>query len=136
MKRFGYNALAESKNASVVRKILGYQHIPQKWATELNVFNLNYLFPYINFHRPCFFPTIITDIKGKERKIYPAKNMMTPFDKLKSLPNAEKYLKPDVTFEILEKVVMEMTDTEAAKLLQNERRILFNQIFESDRYLA
>ena len=28
--------------------------------------------------------------------------MMTPFDKLKSLPQAKKYLKPHVTFEILE----------------------------------
>jgi transposase InsO family protein len=26
------NTLAESKNASVVRKVLGYRHIPQKWA--------------------------------------------------------------------------------------------------------
>jgi hypothetical protein len=25
------NALAESKNASIVRKYLGYSHIPQKW---------------------------------------------------------------------------------------------------------
>jgi len=130
------NALAESKNASVVRKIFGYQHIPQKWASELNAFNLKYLFPYINFHRPCFFPITIIDEKGKQRKSYPAKNMMTPFDKLKSLPNAKKHLKPEVTFEILEKVVMEMTDSEAADLLQKERRKLFNQIFESDRYLA
>ena len=130
------NALAESKNASIVRKILGYQHIPQKWAAELNTFNLNYLFPYINFHRPCFFSEITTDKKGKQRKTYPAKNMMTPFDKLKSLPDAKKYLKTDVTFEILEKVVMEMSDNEAANLLQKERRKLFNQIFESDRYLA
>ncbi len=83
-----------------------------------------------------FFPQIITDKKGKQPQIYSAKNMMTPFDKLKSLPDAKKYLKPDVTFEILEKVVMEMTDNEVAKLLQNERRKLFNQIFESDRYLA
>jgi len=45
-------------------------------------------------------------------------------------------LKTDVTFEILEKVVMEMSDNEAAILLQKERRKLFNQIFESDRYLA
>lgn len=130
------NALAESKNASIVRKILGYQHIPQKWAAELNTFNLNYLFPYINFHRPCFFPEITTDKKGKQHKSYPAKSMMTPFDKLKSIPDAKKYLKTDITFEILEKVVMEMTDSEAANLLQKERRKLFNQIFEPDRYLA
>ena len=51
----GYNALAESVNASIIRKTLSYQYIPQKWAAELNTFNLNYLFPYINFHKPCFF---------------------------------------------------------------------------------
>jgi len=53
------NALAESKNASVVRKIFGYTHIPQKWAAEINTFNRAYLNPYINYHRPCFFPEII-----------------------------------------------------------------------------
>jgi len=130
------NALAESKNASVVRKILGYQHIPQKWAEEFNEFNLKFVYPYINFHRPCFFPEVYTDEKGKEHKKYPAKNMMTPYDKLKSLPNAEKYLKSGVTFEILEEVAMGMSDNEAAELLQIERRKLFNQIFGPDRNIA
>jgi hypothetical protein len=130
------NALAESKNASVVRKILGYQHIPQKWAPELNEFNLDYVYPYINFHRPCFFPEIITNKKGKEEKTYPAKNMMTPFDKLKSIKDAKNYLKEGLTFEILEKVAMEISDNEAAELLQEKRRELFNQIFELDRNKA
>ena len=130
------NALAESKNASVVRKILGFQHIPQKWATVLNEFNLKVVFPYINFHRPCFFPEKFIDEKGKQRTKYPAKNMMTPFDKLKLMPHAEKYLKSGVTFEILEKVAMEMSDNEAAELLQKERRKLFDQIFGSDRNIA
>jgi hypothetical protein len=83
-----------------------------------------------------FFPEIITDKKGKQRKNCPAKNMMTPFEKLKSIPDAKKHLKFDVIFEILEQFVMEMSDNEAVKLLQKERRKLFNQIFESDRYLA
>jgi len=130
------NALAESKNASIVRKTLGYQHIPQKWAPEVNEFNLKFLYPYINFHRPCFFSEKATDKKGKQRKVYPAKNMMTPFDKLKSITNAENYLKPNVTFEILEKVAMEMSDNEAACLLQKERRKLFDQIFGQDRNIA
>ncbi len=64
------NALAESKNASVVRKIFGYTHIPQKWAAEINTFNRKYLNPYINYHRPCFFPKTTTDSKGRQRKIY------------------------------------------------------------------
>ncbi|NOX08346.1 MAG: transposase family protein [Gammaproteobacteria bacterium] len=58
------NALAESKNASVVRKILGYHHIPQKYASLVNDFNQAYLNPHINYHRPCFFPEIITDAKS------------------------------------------------------------------------
>ena len=32
------NALAESKNASVVRKHMGYSHIPQKHAKPINAF--------------------------------------------------------------------------------------------------
>jgi hypothetical protein len=72
------NALAESKNASVVRKILGYHHIPQEYACLVNDFNQNYLNPHINYHRPCFFPEVITDKKGKQQKKYAYKNMMTP----------------------------------------------------------
>ena len=39
------NALAESENASVVRKTFGYQHIAQKWAAQINTFNQHYLNP-------------------------------------------------------------------------------------------
>jgi len=127
------NALAESKNASIVRKQFGYQHIAQKWAPLINVFNLKYLYPYINYHRPCFFPEIITDEKGKEHKTYLYKNMMTPYEKFKSLPNAKKHLKPDFHFEILDEQVMEMTDNACAELLQKERNKLFNQIFEQNK---
>ena len=63
------NALVESKNGAVVRKLYGHAHIPQRWASLINVFNQEHLNPYVNFHRPCFFPEIRTDPKGKERKI-------------------------------------------------------------------
>jgi hypothetical protein len=68
----------------------------------MNTFNLKYLYPYINYHRPCFFPDVTTDDKGKQRKTYPYKSMMTPYEKLKSLPDAETYLKADFHFEILD----------------------------------
>ena len=83
------NALAESKNASVVRKTFGYSHIEQHWADELNVFNREYLNPFHNYHRPCYFPTIITDEKGKQRKKYRYDKMLTPYEKLKSLEKTE-----------------------------------------------
>jgi transposase len=127
------NALAESKNASIVRKQFGYQHIAQKWAPVMNEFNLKYLYPYINYHRPCFFPETITDDKGKQRKTYAYKDMMTPYEKLKSLPDAKTYLKPELHFEILEQQAMEMTDNACAELLQKERNTLFNQIFEQNK---
>lgn len=122
------NALAEGKNAAVVRKTFGYSHIPQCWAPQINEFNQQYLNPYVNFHRPCFFPEIHTDTKGKQRKTYQYKNMMTPYDKLKSLPNAKNYLKPGISFEILDKIAYKLNDNQAADQLQKARQNLFKTI--------
>jgi transposase InsO family protein len=41
------NALVESKNGSVIRKLFGYAHIPQRWAPLINAFNHSTLFPYL-----------------------------------------------------------------------------------------
>jgi hypothetical protein len=82
------HALVESKNGSVVRKHLGYAHIPGRFAAKVNDFAQNVLSPYLNFHRPCFFPTEHLDSKGRLRKRYPYEQMMTPYDKLKTLPDA------------------------------------------------
>ena len=122
------NALAESKNGAVVRKIFGYSHIPQRWAPLINVFNQQHLNPYINFHRPCFFPETRIDLKGKQRKIYRYENMMTPYDKLKSLAEAKDYLKPGTTFEILDRIAHQISDNQAADRLQKARRNLFKTI--------
>ncbi len=132
----GYSALAESKNASVVRKIFGHSHIPKTFSPIINQFNLEFVYPYINLHKPCAFPEIKTAKNGKEKKFYPQKNRMTPYEKLKSLPNAKKYLKDEFSFEILDKISMEMSDNEAAELLQIERRKLFKIIFEQDKKYA
>jgi transposase InsO family protein len=127
------NALAESKNASVVRKVFGYTHIPQKWAPEINEFNRSYLNPYLNYHRPCFFPDTITNAKGKQQKVYPYKNVMTPFEKLKSLSESEPYLKPEISMDILNEYALQMSDNEAADRLQKARKKLFCLIFKQDK---
>ena len=126
------NALVEGKNGAVVRKLFGYTHIPQRWAGELNAFHRQYLNPYLNFHRPCFFPVIVTDAKGKQRKRYPYEALMTPYEKLKSLPAVDRALKPDMSFEILDAVAHEVSDNEAADRLQQARRELFKKIHERD----
>jgi hypothetical protein len=54
---------------------------------------------------------------------------MTPYEKLKSLRNAEKYLKKGITFSDLDKIAMAMTDLESAKKMHEQRKILFQNIF-------
>ena len=124
------NALVESKNGSVIRKMLGYAHIPQHHAKHVNKFNQYYLTPYLNYHRPCFYAETIVDKKGKERKKYRYENMMTPFEKLKSLPNWEQYLKKGTTAQALEAESESMSDNEAAQRLNAARESLFKTIFE------
>ena len=125
------NALAESKNASVVRKHLGYAHIPQYCASLVNAFCAAHLNPYVNFHRPCFFPETVTDAKGKEHKRYRYEEMKTPYEKLKSVLNASDCLKPGITFELLNAQASMMSDNDAALALNNARKKLFKDIAAS-----
>ena len=130
------NALVEAKNGAIIRKHLGYSHIPQKHAVEVNEFLHDYLNPYINFHRPCFFPVTYTDKKGKQRRCYPYDRMMTPYDKLRSLPDAEAYLKDGVTFQQLDDMAASISDNEAARRLNQARNRLFQAISERARRVA
>ena len=130
------NAQAESKNGAIVRKHLGYSHIPQRFAVPVNAFCREYLNPYINFHRPCLFAETITDNKGRQRKRYPYKMMMTPYEKLKSLPLAESFLKPGINFEKLDAQASAISDNEAAQRLNNARAILFKTIFNRSKTAA
>ena len=82
----------------------------------------------MNFHRPCFFAETITDPKGKIRKRYLQKNMMTPYEKLKSLPKANDFLKPGITFTQLDSVATAISDNEAARRLNEARNKLFQSI--------
>jgi hypothetical protein len=119
------NAQAESKNGSIVRKHFGYSHIPQRFARVVNDFCRDQLNPYINFHRPCLFPETITDAKGRQRKRYPYKLMMTPYEKLKSLTQAEQYLKPGICFQDLDALAASISDNDCARRLNEARARLF-----------
>jgi len=59
--------------------------------------------------------------------------MMTPYDKLKSLPNAQQYLKPEMSFQILDDFAFKISDNKSAEQLRNARLELFNLIFKSDK---
>ncbi len=84
--------------------------------------------PYLNFHRPCFFPTEQVDARGRVRKRYRDADIMTPYEKLKSLPDAAACLKPGTTFAKLDAVAFAMSDNEAAQALDEARTRLFRSI--------
>ncbi len=58
---------------------------------------------------------------------------MTPYDKLKSLPNAAQYLKPEISFEVVDEYALQMSDNEAAQCLKKARQKLFSLIFKQDK---
>ena len=122
------NGLVETKNGSVVRKNLGYAYMPQACAELLNGYHKDYLNTYLNFHRPCFFPVSVIDHRGKIRKAYPYEEVRTPYERLKSLPQAESYLRPGVTFETLETIAGQMSDNQFAERMVKARSNLFQQI--------
>lgn len=122
------NALVETKNGSVVRKQMGYCHINQKDADEINAFYQNFFTPYINFHRPSLFLTDTTeDEHGRERRVYGT--VKTPYDAFRGIPGAQKFLIPGQTFANLDTIAYQMSDNEFAETLRKEERRLFQKIF-------
>jgi len=116
-------ALVEGKNGSIVRKQMGHNYIDQGEAGKIHAFYARTLNLYLNFHRPCGFATEFVDRRGKIRKRYDS--YLTPFEKLKSLPKAEQYLRRGVTMEKLETIASAHSDTEYAKRVQREKAKLF-----------
>jgi len=127
-RRSSDNALVEGKNGAVVRKFFGYFHIPatKKNAMKLNWFNVQWLNPYLNFHRPCAFATTVTDKRGKEKKKY--EQYMTPYEKLKVLPGVAEYLNPGVSLQDLDLIASKQSDTEFALEMQKQKTIIFQNL--------
>jgi hypothetical protein len=122
------NGLVESKNGSVVRKQLGYVYIPRACATAINQYHRDFLNVYVNFHRPCFFSVSVVDHKGKVKRTYPYQEVMTPYEKLKSLPEVESYLQPGVKLEKLDDIANQMSDNEFVERMVKARSNLFQHI--------
>ena len=62
-------------------------------------------------------------------KRYPYEAMETPYEKLKSLPDASGYLQPGVTFAALDTIALTLSDNEAARQMNAAKTQLFNAIF-------
>ena len=122
-RRTNDNALVEGKNGAVIRKWMGHNYIPGKFAEAINTFYKKFLNVYLNFHRPCGFSTDTISGKGKVKKKYDT--YMTPYEKLKSLENPAQYLKPGQTMEALNGIASKQTDTRCAEETMSEKTKLF-----------
>jgi transposase InsO family protein len=105
------NALAESKNASVIRKQLGYAHIPGHWAPQLN-----------DFHRE--HPQSLPQLSPSLPVPRPADRRQGPDQKALPLHR---------TFEQLDAIALSISDNVAAQQMNEAKRQLFKAIFGQGR---
>ena len=126
-RRSNDNALAESKNASVVRKHMGYSHIPQRYAQPINAFYQTVFNPWLNLHRPCMFASETVSAKGKVIKRYRHEDVQTPLACLSKLcVNGLAHLKTGVTLVALQALADAKTDLAAAQAMQRAKAELFD----------
>jgi hypothetical protein len=105
---------------------MGYGHIESKHAEAIGEFYEQYMNPYLNYHRPCGVPEVITNAKGKQRRVY--RWYATPWEILRQAPGLARCLRPELTAVELERMAARESDTEAARTMQEAKRTLFAQL--------
>ena len=120
------NGLVESKNGAVIRKHIGWGHIPSQHAEAVDRFHREFLNPYLNFHRPCGIPEIVRTAKGKLKRAY--RRWATPWEIFGQQPDCARFLRPGVSLESLEQRAAAQSDTEAARDMQQAKRDLWATI--------
>ena len=69
----GDNGLVESKNGAVDSQTSSASATSARNTPERSIsFIVEYLNPYVNFHRPCAVPQIVEQPNGKRRRVYRA----------------------------------------------------------------
>jgi len=111
-------------------------HYARGFAVQINAFCADYLNPYLNFHRPCLFSEDVVAAKGKVKKRYPQRLVMTPLEKLVSLPDAESFLKAGITLGQLQTEAKRLADNAAARQLNEARQRLFLSIQRRSKHAA
>lgn len=128
------NGLVEAKNGAVVRKHMGHWHIAAQHAEAIGEFYREHFNPYLNFHRPCAVPEIVTEAKGKRSRVY--RWYATPWQILRQLPGVAGCLRGAITIAELDTRAAACSDTEAARRMQQAKRHLFARIAAAEKWTA
>ena len=124
-RQSGDNGLVETKNGWVIRKHIGYGYIDRAHAERIHGFYRDHLNPYLNYHRPCAQPDVEIDEKGRKRIRY--RRYRTPLEALMALENPARFLRPGLEIEALQRVAAAISDTDAARRMQQAKARLFEQ---------
>ncbi len=111
----------------MIRKQIGYGPIDAGQAEAFQKFYAAHLNPYLNFHRPCGFATLRTDARGKRKRVYRHQDYRTPYEKLRSLPDWEKFLKEGIGADQLGRYAKRMSDTQAAQQMRKAKLELLSR---------
>jgi hypothetical protein len=78
----------------------------------------------------------VVDHRGRIKKTYPYKEVMTPYERLRNVSAAEGYLRPGLTLEQLGAIANQMSDNQSAERMVNARSKLFEQIIRPAQRVA
>ena len=115
-------------------KVEHYDFI-RKTLVKFHFVTLPYRTKVQSFGKPGYIriDTVHQGDRDKVKGVYPYKSMMTPCEKLKSLPDAEQYLKPEISLEELDEYAQQVNDIQSAKAMQEARKQLLALIFRPDK---
>jgi transposase InsO family protein len=125
-RQSGDNGLVETKNGAVIRKHIGYGYIDASHADVINDFYVEYLNPYLNYHRPCAQADVSISEKGRKRISY--KRYQTPLETLSLLEKPAQYLREGLSMNTLKRVAAAISDTDAARRMQRAKSKLFDKL--------
>jgi transposase InsO family protein len=120
------NGLVETKNGAVIRKHMGYGYIDASHADAINSFYQEYLNPYLNYHRPCAQADVEIDNKGRKRIRY--RRYQTPLETLLALHKPAQHLRPGLSTNALKRIAAALSDTDAARRMQQAKAKLFQRL--------
>jgi transposase InsO family protein len=125
-RQSGDNGLIETKNGAIIRKHMGYGYIDAGHADAINSFYREFLNPYLNYHRPCAQPDVEIDRRGRKRVRY--RRYQTPLETLLGLDKPAQYLRQRLSINTLKRIAAVLSDTDAARRMQQAKAKLFDQL--------
>ena len=125
-RQSGDNGLVETKNGAVIRKHIGYGYIDAGHADRINDFYREHLNPYLNYHRPCAQADVEIDERGRKRVRY--KRYQTPLETLLALEKPAQYLRQGLSINALKRIAAALSDTDAARRMQQAKSKLFERL--------